>query len=224
MNTPETPKPKLSADVVKRIKELLLIASKGPWERMDYGKQTLPYNVATTDGHYNNMQCLIARGSPTGGNGWPGSQVSTAEKIANAELICLLRNNIEAILELLATAYAEGQQSTMKIVSEESKKMCARIEQGKEPLTYQDRVLLEKKELDDKISRLEAFVGLDKFKELDAQQQSWMEEQLGTMIHYSSILSARIAGFNTPPPEVAPAPVTPASPVSEVRLSTMGQG
>lgn len=206
---------------IARIKELLAISSQGPWERMEWGKAPLPYYVATTDGHYNQPTCLIARGNPTGCSGWPA--ITSAERIANADLIVLLRNNIEAILELLATAYAEGQQSTMKIVSDQSKKMIDRMEQGQEPLSYQQRVVLEKKELDDKIARLEAFIGLDKFSTLNDDERGRMHGQLYAMKTYSETLGERIAAFNTPPPATAPAPATPAEPVSEVRLSAMGQ-
>lgn len=209
-----------------RIRELLPQATKGEWHRMDYGKKTLPYNIATTDGRYNNIQCVIATGEPTGGNGWP-AHITTAEKIANAELICLLKNNIEAILELLATAYAEGQQSTMKIVSEQSKKMVERMHQGREPLSYQDRVRLEKQELDDKIGRLKAFVGLEKFATIPAEERERLYQQLETMCVYSCILSDRIAAFNIPPPAAAPAaaanPATATESASAPTILSVGQ-
>ena len=60
---------------------------------------------------------------------------------------------------------------------------------------YQERVVTEKTELDDKLSRLRPVVVSDKFKSLPPAEQERMERQLGLMEKYSEVLGERIAAF-----------------------------
>jgi len=57
---------------------------------------------------------------------------------------------------------------------------------------YQERVVLEKKELDEKINKLSVFVSSDTLKEDVANV---LKKQLAIMIDYSNILSERISNF-----------------------------
>lgn len=60
---------------------------------------------------------------------------------------------------------------------------------------YQARVILEKKDLDEKIERLETFTFTETFKKLDGEEKDRMLRQLAVMKSYSSILRERIVAF-----------------------------
>jgi hypothetical protein len=60
---------------------------------------------------------------------------------------------------------------------------------------FQQRVVDEKSELDDKIGRLRVFCGGTIFKALPLDEQDRLAEQLATMDHYSNVLADRIAHF-----------------------------
>jgi len=60
---------------------------------------------------------------------------------------------------------------------------------------YQERVVKEKEELDDKISRLRPFVSGENFKNLPEDERERMSRQLDLMEDYSKVLSERITAF-----------------------------
>jgi hypothetical protein len=60
---------------------------------------------------------------------------------------------------------------------------------------HQQRVVDEKQELDDKITKLMAFIGGDIFKSLERRDQELLSQQLGHMRSYSETLSLRIERF-----------------------------
>jgi crAss001_48 related protein len=62
---------------------------------------------------------------------------------------------------------------------------------------YQERVVAEKQELDEKISRLKEFIfGEGKiFRTLDPEERNRLEDQYTVMNQYSEILGRRIAAF-----------------------------
>lgn len=60
---------------------------------------------------------------------------------------------------------------------------------------YQERVEIEKRELDKKIGALEAFNGSERFRRLSMAEQMRMTEQLEVMEEYSAILGRRIENF-----------------------------
>jgi len=60
---------------------------------------------------------------------------------------------------------------------------------------YQERVVLEKKELDDKISKLSPFIGSEKFSSVKEEEANRLRNQLSIMIDYSNILGERIDNF-----------------------------
>lgn len=60
---------------------------------------------------------------------------------------------------------------------------------------HQQRVVDEKKELDDKIERLTAFTKGDIFKSIDDEDQRLLVKQLSEMGSYSETLASRIARF-----------------------------
>lgn len=60
---------------------------------------------------------------------------------------------------------------------------------------YQERVVVEHKELHDKIDKLIVFIDSDYFKQLDSDDQSLLKEQLDIMMKYRSILIKRINRF-----------------------------
>jgi len=60
---------------------------------------------------------------------------------------------------------------------------------------YQERVITEKAELDEKLTKLGTFFDTDLFKNLDSEEQARMAEQWDAMKRYSDILGARIASF-----------------------------
>lgn len=61
---------------------------------------------------------------------------------------------------------------------------------------YQHRVVEEKTQLDDRISRLDPFVRSETFKGLPLVEQERLILQLRLMKEYSDVLSARIAAFS----------------------------
>lgn len=65
-----------------------------------------------------------------------------------------------------------------------------------EPKTWQQRVIDEKKELDGKIERLEAFMRTEAFYDLVHSEIQRMCRQLFAMQAYSSVLGERIENFN----------------------------
>jgi hypothetical protein len=61
---------------------------------------------------------------------------------------------------------------------------------------HQQRVVDEKKELDDKLDKLKAFIETSPiFKSLSADERGRLGKQFDVMAEYSSILSQRIAAF-----------------------------
>lgn len=60
---------------------------------------------------------------------------------------------------------------------------------------YQQRVVQEKSDLDEKLERLRVFIGTDEFDALDHAEQQRLEKQLWAMRDYSGILNERIAAF-----------------------------
>ncbi|NBM50700.1 MULTISPECIES: crAss001_48 related protein [Proteus] len=60
---------------------------------------------------------------------------------------------------------------------------------------HQQRVVDEKSELDDKITKLTAFISGDIFKSLECRDQELLSQQLGHMRSYSETLSLRIERF-----------------------------
>lgn len=60
---------------------------------------------------------------------------------------------------------------------------------------YQERVIAEKTELDDKRTRLISFIGGERYRTLDEVERSRLNRQLEAMTLYSNILKERIAAF-----------------------------
>lgn len=61
---------------------------------------------------------------------------------------------------------------------------------------HQQRVVDEKKELDDKATKLSNFIGENPiFANIDAEEQERLKEQCEIMWQYSEILGKRIAAF-----------------------------
>ena len=60
---------------------------------------------------------------------------------------------------------------------------------------YQLRVVDERRELCDKITKLQTFLASDKLKTLPEDEQSRLKMQCHAMCLYAEILSARIAAF-----------------------------
>lgn len=60
---------------------------------------------------------------------------------------------------------------------------------------YKQRVVEEKKELDEKISKLVAFTQTDTFSELCIDDCHILTEQRNAMLYYSDILGRRIRNF-----------------------------
>lgn len=63
---------------------------------------------------------------------------------------------------------------------------------------YQQRVVQEKRDLDEKIKALLNYLGCYSFQKLDNGEQSRLRIQLSVMSTYADILGERIAHFNTP--------------------------
>lgn len=60
---------------------------------------------------------------------------------------------------------------------------------------YQERVVAEKRELDERGDKLEQFILSDRFGTLPAAEQERMKLQLEIMGQYSEVLGERIAAF-----------------------------
>lgn len=60
---------------------------------------------------------------------------------------------------------------------------------------HQQRVVDEKAELDDKISKLTVFTGGDIFKSIHQEDQDLLIDQLSLMAKYSQVLEKRISRF-----------------------------
>lgn len=61
---------------------------------------------------------------------------------------------------------------------------------------YQQRLVTEKTELDERMSKLGAFVGSDLFLALSADECADLRRQIGVMQEYSDILARRIARWD----------------------------
>lgn len=62
-------------------------------------------------------------------------------------------------------------------------------------LPHEQRVLDEKKDLDEKISKLNEFFKKDTFAALPEEEQQYLDQQFGIMTQYSDILLKRINRF-----------------------------
>lgn len=62
-------------------------------------------------------------------------------------------------------------------------------------IDYQQRVVDEKRELDEKRTKLNAFVGTELYRTLDLAERECLQEQSRIMYQYSLILARRIARF-----------------------------
>ena len=62
--------------------------------------------------------------------------------------------------------------------------------------TYQQRVVDEKSELDDKRKKLEEFLYTDTFVSLNDGERGLLQTQYILMGNYSDVLQSRIEGFN----------------------------
>ena len=60
---------------------------------------------------------------------------------------------------------------------------------------FQTRVVEEKASLDEKIEKLDAFIGTERFCALPEAEQARMVRQLAVMREYSGVLGERIAAF-----------------------------
>jgi len=61
---------------------------------------------------------------------------------------------------------------------------------------FVERMITEKDELQDKVTKLENFVNGEKFKELKGLEQVYLKEQLSFMRGYLSVLRQRINFYN----------------------------
>lgn len=61
---------------------------------------------------------------------------------------------------------------------------------------FVERMITEKDELQDKVTKLENFVNGEKFKELKGLEQIYLKEQLSFMRGYLSVLRQRINFYN----------------------------
>ena len=62
--------------------------------------------------------------------------------------------------------------------------------------TFVERMVKEKDELQDKVTKLEIFINGEKFKELKGLEQVYLKEQLTHMRAYLSVLRQRINFYN----------------------------
>jgi len=62
--------------------------------------------------------------------------------------------------------------------------------------TFVERMVVEKDELQDRVTKLENFVNGEKFKELRGLEQVYLKEQLKFMRGYLSVLRQRINFYN----------------------------
>lgn len=63
---------------------------------------------------------------------------------------------------------------------------------------HQQRVVEEKAALDEKIEKLQAFIGSEQFAQVDRREQSRLSHQHSIMADYSAILHSRIAAWEAP--------------------------
>jgi hypothetical protein len=63
-------------------------------------------------------------------------------------------------------------------------------------LPHQERVVVEKKELDEKLDKLKSFLEQPLFRSLPLDEQGRLHHQCDAMEDYSEILGARIEAFN----------------------------
>ena len=61
---------------------------------------------------------------------------------------------------------------------------------------FVERMIVEKDELQDKVTKLENFINGEKFKELKGLEQVYLKEQLSFMRGYLSMLRQRINFYN----------------------------
>ena len=61
---------------------------------------------------------------------------------------------------------------------------------------FMERIIVEKNELQDKVTKLENFINGEKFKELKGLEQVYLKEQLKFMKDYLSVLRQRINFYN----------------------------
>ena len=62
--------------------------------------------------------------------------------------------------------------------------------------SFVERMIVEKDELQDKVTKLENFVNGEKFRELRGLEQVYLKEQLSFMRGYLSVLRQRINFYN----------------------------
>lgn len=62
--------------------------------------------------------------------------------------------------------------------------------------SFVERMIVEKDELQDKVTKLENFVNREKFRELRGLEQVYLKEQLKFMRGYLSVLRQRINFYN----------------------------
>lgn len=62
--------------------------------------------------------------------------------------------------------------------------------------SFVERMIVEKDELQDKVTKLENFVNGEKFRELKGLEQVYLKEQLKFMRGYLSVLRQRINFYN----------------------------
>ena len=60
---------------------------------------------------------------------------------------------------------------------------------------HQERVVIEKEELDSKLQKLRIFIGGETYRTLENAEQSRLNRQLEAMTLYSQILGERITAF-----------------------------
>lgn len=58
---------------------------------------------------------------------------------------------------------------------------------------FKKRLIVEREELDDKLAKLEAFIGSPRFENLDERNRELLVSQCGAMRQYSDILAERIS-------------------------------
>ncbi len=60
---------------------------------------------------------------------------------------------------------------------------------------HNQRVVEEKRQLDERLNKLEAFIKSETFKGLNNSEQYWLEKQAGVMADYSYVLGERLVRF-----------------------------
>ncbi len=88
----------------------------------------------------------------------------------------------------------------MPYQKQQAEKYAGEVARADEPKSlglppHQQRVIDEKRELDEKLTKLEAFFGTPIFADLDEGEKSRLERQEEAMVSYSRILGERIAVF-----------------------------